>query len=202
MQRIPKVNHFKMRHLPIIALCAITMSLTASACGTKTQSSGNVNNADSVVVSASDSALSKEVAKRVTAIYDYICKTYNSPDWRELLDKAPIEGLFCSDAWKKVSAEVDSFDAKHPDDEGWLDYDIWVQGQDWDTVSYSDVRILNASPQHAEASLIIHNGGDSHIRLILVKEKGTWKIDDLFDKANPQGIRKFFSDRVKSGGMK
>ena len=79
-----------------------------------------------------------------------------------------------------------------------MDYDIWVQGQDWDSISFNRVRIDRIlSATRAIVTLAVHNERDRSVRLAMVKEQGQWMIDDFFDDFTPEGVRKKMTDYIK-----
>ena len=81
---------------------------------------------------------------------------------------------------------------------GLWDYDYWIQGQDWDSVSYKNVKVMDiVDGRTAHVELILHNMQDNLIGLTLIKERGKWFIDDLIDEPNPHGIRKTQAKYIK-----
>lgn len=136
----------------------------------------------------SDSAV--EVKARVKEIYDYICKIYNDSDeGRQGLDD--IEQRFCSESWKKEADIIKYIDAQKQGEIGLWNYDFWIQGQDWEKITYKDIKITDVINKNVvRVELTLHNMRDHRIGLVLVKEHNNWFIDDLIDASNPDGIRK------------
>lgn len=132
---------------------------------------------------------SKAVVGRVKEIYDDVCRRYNRPNQMSP-NRFDIERRFCSKAWQAESEEVRQIDKRHHGDLGLWDYDFWIQGQDWENVSYHGVKVVRAEDRTAYVRLVVHNmNDDAQIGLRLVKERGNWFIDDLTDENHPQGIR-------------
>lgn len=133
-----------------------------------------------------DSAI---VARRVTEIYGFLCKSMNDSNV-EAPDKTVFEQRFCSRAWNEEGKKVAQIDARHPGDLGLWEYDYWIQAQDYVHLSFRNVRVVSIeNHQTARVKLILHNGKDVPLELKMVKEQGLWRIDDLTDAANPLGIR-------------
>ncbi len=137
-----------------------------------------------------------EVQNRVEEIYNFICKQYNDAK-ANVPDRSKFQ-KFCSSAWNAQAAAVDRIDAKHVGEIGLWDYDYWIQGQDWDSVSYKNVKVMDiVDGRTAHVELILHNMQDNLIGLTLIKERGKWFIDDLIDEPNPHGIRKTQAKYIK-----
>ena len=133
-----------------------------------------------------DSAI---VARRVTEIYGFLCKSMNDSNV-EAPDKTVFEQRFCSRAWNEEGKKVAQIDARHPGDLGLWEYDYRIQAQDYVHLSFRNVRVVSIeNHQTARVKLILHNGKDVPLELKMVKEQGLWRIDDLTDAANPLGIR-------------
>ena len=135
---------------------------------------------------SNDSAI---VARRVTEIYGFLCKSMNDSNV-EAPDGAAFERRFCSRAWNEEGKKVAQIDARHPGDMGLWDYNYWIQAQDYVHLSFRNVRVVSIeNHQTARVKLILHNGEDVPLELKMVKEQGQWCIDDLTDASNPHGIR-------------
>lgn len=172
---------------------ALTVFAVTSCNGKRTSQEARsvVNSNDTTVTdtTAAGSQASREVLNRVVDIYTYICDTYNKNSHSDINVSDTITGRYCSASWKKDAEAVGKEEAKHRGELGCFDYDFWIQGQDWDKVSFSNVTVGVYSPDKATAMLIVHNGKDSKVQLSLVRENGQWMIDDLTDRGCPQGVR-------------
>ena len=160
-------------HLPhtyplSLGLLSCGISCLLLGCSHPKQPQRTIQNAPITRIDApNDSAI---VARRVTEIYGFLCKSMNDSN---------EEG-------KKVA----QIDARHPGEIGLWDYDYWIQAQDYARLSFRNVRVVSIeNHQTARVKLILHNGEDVPLELKMVKEQGQWRIDDLTDAANPHGIR-------------
>ena len=133
----------------------------------------------------------EEVVKRVTAIYDEVLRVY--PDNHELAlsnDSLPI--LFCSQSWNLVTEMVNEMDGLLPGGElGFFESDYWIQGQDWDKLSVSDVKANIVDGDHAEATFALTNAGKTkQMRLAMVYERDNWMIDNFINETDSVDWRK------------
>lgn len=166
----------------------------ATSCDSKRTSKMAMSAASSNDTTVTDTTVagsqtSREVLNRVNDIYTYICGTYNKNSHSDIDVSDTITGRYCTASWKKDLEAVRKEEAKHRGELGCFDYDFWIQGQDWDKVSFSNVTVGVYSPDKATAMLTVHNGKDSRVQLSLVRENGQWMIDDLTDKGSPRGVR-------------
>ncbi len=186
------------------ALLLLGMGVAVGACNENQKNNGastihptEVKRGATATAAAPEKELKGEVKARVEEIYGKICESYNAAqyDTNKLL---PVEETYCSEAWKAQSAEVRRIDESRPDELGLWDYDYWIQGQDWQRLSFKDVKVRDVTKgRTAHAELTLHNSGDNNVRLTLVWERGNWYIDDLFDDSNPLGIRKAQTEYIR-----
>ena len=137
-----------------------------------------------------------ELIKRVNCIYTDICNTYNTFNGNEHTHQSLVD-KYCSRSWQDDEKRVVAAEDKHPGEIGCLDYVFWAQGQDWDSISYSNVKVEKVTSSRAIVTLAVHNGEAKMVRLSLIKEHGQWMIDDFFDESTPQGIRKVMREYIK-----
>ena len=179
------------------ALVFLSMSYSFYSCGNKEIKKSSQENTEAVkdtvpldTTQMVNGKMAEEVQLRVKEIYDYLCEIYNASD-EEMPDGQGIESRFCSESWKAESNAVSQINKKRPGEIGLWDYDYWIQGQDWEKVSYKDIKVIGVTDEKtAHVLLTLHNMEDHQIGLTLVKENGNWLIDDLKDDSNPNGIRK------------
>lgn len=73
----------------------------------------------------------------------------------------------------------DRREAKRRDEVGTLDFDPFVDAQDWDIAAF-DIAVNDAGPGKANATVKFANSGsDSTVVLDLVKIKDAWKISNI-----------------------
>ena len=79
--------------------------------------------------------------------------------------------------------QINHIDSLYHDGElGFWEADYWIMGQDWHDLSISDVEVLAVTPSEAAVQFKLHNlGSVKTVALLLVKEDGTWKIDNFQD---------------------
>ncbi len=114
-----------------------------------------------------------DILKRVDAIYSDVAAGQFSSD--------ELSKRYCSEDWNKTVALVDEFDSKHNEGMlGFFEYDYWVQGQDVSDLHISDLALESLEGDSATVSFKLHNfGSATPMRLKLVKENGSWQIDDF-----------------------
>ena len=73
----------------------------------------------------------------------------------------------------------DQQDAAHRDETPTLDFDPFVDGQDWDIAAFS-IAVSDGGADKASATVTFNNfGKPSKVVLDLVRIKGDWKITDI-----------------------
>lgn len=132
-----------------------------------------------------------DVALRVENIYKEVCGAYNKAnqmDFSEgmaMLGKKDFDKQFCSKAWHKAVEQVNEKDSQNADEMGFFDFDYWVQGQDFNQLSATDVRVVSIDGDKAVVALNLHNCGEvTPLRLRMVYERGDWFIDDFIVKVD------------------
>lgn len=181
-----------MRNKFLTIVCCTTLALGASACGSKATPAANAATA-----TASDSGKIKEdstaeVSRRIHDIYSEVFAQYNKS--QETLRMPNIdESLYCSKAWIADKQAVRRAEENHPGEMGCFEYDYWVQGQDWNELSFGDIRPTRVTTEKADATITVHNMGETaEVRLKLVKENGRWMIDNI-DNAR-ETMRKYLEN--------
>ena len=128
---------------------------------------------------------------RVRDIYKAVFKVYNEEDSLRNLDIQMENGVFenlgrfnkdyCSKEWNLLLAKVNEIDSlNHEGEMGFWEFDYWIMGQDWHNLSISDIAVQNVAENEATVQLKLHNFDSVQtVDLLLVKEDGSWKIDDF-----------------------
>lgn len=122
----------------------------------------------------------KEVADRVTAIYDEVFDWYrNHP---EALSTPDFDtDRFLSKDYMRTLRAVRKKDASLEGEVGFYDYDHWLMAQDWSAdLSYNLDSVQASYAGYAAAWLTIHDGENSRaVWLEMRPENGEWRIDDF-----------------------
>lgn len=128
----------------------------------------------------------KAVVEKTKEIYDAVKKAYSNTG--EYGTDTDLDADYCSNDWR---ASVDAIHQKDMtlDDMGFFCADYWVMGQDAQDVHATDIKlekiILDEEPWQASVTLNLHNcGSTTPVRVDLVYEDNTWKVDDLTDLKN------------------
>ena len=136
--------------------------------------------ADDSNAQADPAEMEKDVKARVCEIYDAVIAAYSADDWGK--ESAKLDGKFCSKDWK---ASVAAVKEKDKDAEmGFFEADYWVMGQDFQDLSYENVKVEEVLPEEGKAivSLDWHNFGNvTKVYVDLVLEDGRWMVDELTD---------------------
>jgi hypothetical protein len=114
----------------------------------------------------------------LTAIY----KTYTDIGPGE--DGAPeLSGVYS----KRLQALIDKDEKETPEgDVGRIDWDLFVDGQDWQLTELKIVPALKETTR-AEVRATFNNFGEPRdILYTLVLENGHWRIDDIQETLNPR----------------
>ena len=95
-----------------------------------------------------------------------------------------IDEAFCSKEWNELVSEVNKKDAQMPEGEiGFFDFNYWLQAQDYDSVSVSDISIDFGSTNKANTTFTLHNlGTETPMQLTFIYENGKWVIDNIINK--------------------
>ena len=147
----------------ILSLVALVVMLAAC------QSNGSQQAAESHKTTVSEQLTATEVQNRVRDIYSAVFKVYNEEDSLRNLDIQMENGVFensarfnkdyCSKEWNLLLAKVNEIDSLN---------------------SISDIEVQNVAENEATVQLKLHNFDSVQtVDLMLVKEDGSWKIDDF-----------------------
>ena len=169
----------------ILSLVALVAMLAAC------QPNGSQQAAESQKTTVSEQLTATEVQNRVRDIYKAVFKVYNEEDSLRNLDIQMENGVFenlgrfnkdyCSKEWNLLLAKVNEIDSlNHEGELGFWEFDYWIMGQDWHNLSISDIEVQNVAENEATVQLKLHNFDSVQtMDLLLVKEDGSWKIDDF-----------------------
>lgn len=178
-------------------VAALGLALTMTGCDDKSRKTPLPDREESIGAAASElsepsasEVQRPDVKARVEQIYDAICKLYNASD-EEMQNLESIDRNYCSAAWNEALERVGKPKTAHVGDAKALNYDYWIQAQDWEHVSYKEVKLVSMSgDDKAQVELLLVNGRDFKVTLTLVYERDNWYVDDLADEAHPDGIRR------------
>lgn len=112
-------------------------------------------------------------------IYDEVFNAYTDLSQAEIYE-ADFDHKFMSSYYLELDTIVREIDESYPSEIGFHDCDHWIQGNDWDNLSYAIASIRNISDNKAEVDMVIINyGQENPIVVKMVKEEGIWKIYDF-----------------------
>jgi len=110
-----------------------------------------------------------EISQRVSEIYSV---ALSNPDSEALFIN------YCTEDFFTALNKSDELSAKN--EELVIDYNLWLNAQDWDSPSMSVVSAEILSDETAEAIVNINDfGEESPVKLILSKVGSSWKIADF-----------------------
>lgn len=146
---------------------------------------------------ATNQLTATKVENRVKEIYATVFKAYNDED--TALDLTALEekrkkfnAEYCSRGWNQLLNVVNRIDSIDFHGEmGFFDFDYWIMAQDWKDLSVSDVKALAYSPHMVQVEFLLHNLGHAKpVTLLMVNERGLWKIDSFQDEENPHDLKR------------
>ena len=121
--------------------------------------------------------ISAELA--IMNIYDEIFNAYETLSETEIM-AADFDHKFLSAEYLATDSIVRKIDEKYPGEIGFHDYDHWIQGNDWENLSYAIASISKTSDKEAVISMVIFNcGQEKPIKVKMLKENDVWKIADF-----------------------
>ena len=179
----------------ILSLVALVAMLAAC------QPNGSQQAAESKKTTVSEQLSATEVQNRVRDIYKTVFKVYNEEDSLRNLDIQMENGVFanlgqfnkdfCSKEWNRLLAKINEIDSlNHNGELGFWEFDYWIMGQDWHNLSISDIEMLNVAQNEATVQLKLHNFDSVvNVALQLVKEDGSWKIDNFQQADNDMDLK-------------
>lgn len=172
----------------------VLVALALPSCGNKVSNNNNGEHEDSVfmldgpgsVYEPTVEEVGQYAIEQVQEVYEAVSKAYRSKDWQK--QSATLDKKFCSKDWLATVAAVVEKDNKNSEDEiGFFDADYWVMGQDFDennlhaTDFFLEKILMDEQPWKAAVTLKLHNYNEIPVRVNLIYEDGTWKVDDLTD---------------------
>ena len=114
-----------------------------------------------------------------------------------------FDEMFASKAWQKAVNDIHKKD-RGIDGIGFFDHDYWLMSQDFVESFYaSDIKIENivVSDEHPEADAVLqlHRNEDiANLRLHLIWENNSWKVDNIIDFSPYMGKQSFnYRERMK-----
>lgn len=124
---------------------------------------------------------------RVEGIYDSVFSFYNKLD---SMDRAGVsypadmewpqfDRLYCTDDWNR-QLEAMSRVEEQSDDTYFYDLSYWLGGTSFDSLSYSNVEVIDRTGDTATVSFTLQNGGMRLPMLLnMTFERGDWYIDEM-----------------------
>ena len=128
-----------------------------------------------------ETTIAEEISaeQAVREIYDEVFKAYNTLSETEII-AADFDYKFMSAEYLTTDSIVCEIDKKYPGEIGFHDYDHWIQGNNWENLSYEITSTNNTSDDEAVVSMVVFNCGQKKpIKVKMVKENGVWKITDF-----------------------
>ena len=180
-----------------LILSLVALAAMLAAC----QPNGSQQAAESKKTTVSEQLSATEVQNRVRDIYKSVFKVYNEEDSLRNLDIQMENGVFenlgqfnkdfCSKEWNRLLAKINEIDSlNHNGELGFWEFDYWIMGQDWHNLSISDIEVLNVAQNEATVQLKLHNFDSAvNVALQLVKEDGSWKIDNFQQADNDMDLK-------------
>lgn len=111
-------------------------------------------------------------------------------DWQKKVYSAEVTALIA--AWNRHTGENLT---------AMSDYSWFCDCQDWEAKKFRWTRLSlrTLGPNRAEVKVRVHAGWDSSSlqRLILVRQRGRWVIDDLFSESVPTGLKASLRKELK-----
>jgi len=159
-------------------LLAVLFLMTA--CVNNQQQSDNQN------IEEQETTTAVTPQEAVKQVYDEVFNAYNNLSEKEVSGVA-FDRKFMSSRYLKLDSLVAIEDSKHPGEIGFRDYDHWVQAQDWGDLSYSIDSETQLSETESKVLITITNFNEkTPVELKMVKEDGTWKIDDIIARGDSE----------------
>jgi len=117
----------------------------------------------------------KVIKNRVDQIYKDVLSNYS----QDISDSRALDAKYLSSAFKKDIKKAKIRQKQLDDEMGPVDLDHWVAAQDYDRLSFNTGSIV-VQDKGYKVKIHINNGGSKQtITLILIKEMGSWVINDF-----------------------
>ena len=145
----------------------------------------------------------KYLVERVSNIYKDVCDTYNAAqndlNFTEKLAEKDFDGNYCTDSWNDILKEVIEFDKVNSVGEiGFFEFEYWIMGQDFQDMSFHDVKVLDLHDNEATVGLILVNmDSDIKLKLNMKFERGDWYIDDIENQTMDFDMKKDMTEYLK-----
>jgi len=184
------MKHFQFFTHLMFAAAIACMIMTTSSCQNSNKSATRQE------VTANDTALTQidtEVLDAVKAAYTAATKAYSGNN-DQMVD---LDSIYCSTDWNNTVKKINEKDMAS-DDIGFFEADYWVMGQDAGDYYADNFKIVPSDsndPHHTSVDLDLHNLGNiTKVRLEMVKEENSWKIDNFIDQTNNMNWKKQMID--------
>ncbi len=180
-----KISHF----LLFISL----FSFIFTSCNKKNGTQSDNDKGDSIV--ALNDTIGVEISKDTSKIavdlqqhlYDIYSKVLSSYDTDILANSNVLEHLYKNAQTSSLNKLIALADKKSDKvEESWIDFDYWIDAQDFDHPMVVEANITESNDSIAEGYVLVDIFGGKHpvqprkIGVVLANEDGKWLIDDLF----------------------
>lgn len=187
--------------IPILAL------LILAGCGNQTANSASGNDSDSVAVGELAASARNHNKKAAKATAEAAYNSYFNPSEEEQAeaDGAEINIFGIAYMYKYLTPElcesiVMAYDKQNATDDLFLDYDIWINGQDWESPTLTNVNIIEYTGDKATAEVNFTDYGEKKKAYIVMqydKEKDAWLICDFLDPIDKDSFAECLADYLE-----
>lgn len=197
----------------MLAIMLVTIPMMSISCN-QSSDKKNIDNESKFTVNKindkeavspdTDKKKTKEyLVQRVSNIYKDVCDLYNAaqdnPNFDEKLSEKDFDSLYCSEEWNDLLKKVNKYDEENnPDDIGFFDFDYWIMGQDFQDMSFHDVKVLSMNDNEATVSLTLVNLSDIKLKLNMVYERGDWYIDNFENLSMEFELKNSMQEYIKN----
>ncbi len=164
-----------MKKVLTMAVCSLLLMTGCKGKGQQAKDNDNAKTEQASVPRPDNEA----IAQMVKNMYEDIGKSITNMTETDFNEK------YGSTDWKNTVKAVNEHDSKI-DEMGFFEADPWIMGQDAGDFSASDIEMGEVDKQNGTpVTLNLHNMGSvTKVRVIVVMDKGEWKVDNLIDLTN------------------
>ena len=92
-----------------------------------------------------------------------------------------------SDRLRALFSAYDAWTAQHEDLVGSLDFDWWLNAQDWGLANVSVAETAEGPDRRTETARFTNSGRPDEIRFLFVRQDGRWYLDDAVEGTGSGG---------------